>query len=567
VLPDVPAIDKTFDYLVPDALVDRVRVGTMVRVALAGRRVGGWVVELDAEPPTGVTVQPIAKVTGWGPPPEVIELARWAAWRWAGRTASFLRTASPERVVGGLPSAPGRGAPVPAVEDELIAAAVRSERALVRLPPAADVLPVVQAAASLGNVLVVVPTVGMARALGARLRRAGVPIALHPRDWALGAAGASVIGPRASVWAPVASLAAVVVVDEHDEALQQEQSPTWHARDVAIERARRAGVPCILTSPCPTLEAQRWSPPVTLSRAEERAGWPPVEVVDRRSEDPRRAGLFSPALVRMLAEDQRVLCVLNRTGRAKLLACTSCGELARCERCDAAVEQPVDVLVCPRCGAIRPAVCLADGGTRFANRRMGVSRAREELEALVGEPVVEVAAGADAASLASARVYVGTEAVLHQVGGPAAVAFLDLDQELLAPRYRASEEALTLVVRAARVATAGGARHRLLLQTRLPKHEVILAALHADPTRVSVAEAERRSLLRYPPVVAMAVVGGPAAPRYVESLGAPLGVDVLGPSEGRWILSAPDHQTLCDALAAVPRPPGRLRLEVDPLRI
>jgi primosomal protein N' (replication factor Y) len=567
VLPDVPAIDKTFDYLVPDALGDRVRVGTMVRISLAGRRVGGWVVELDVVPPPGVKLQPIAKVTGWGPPAELIDLARWAAWRWAGRAASFLRTASPERVVGGLPAPAGRRAPIPAVEDPVITAALRGERAVLRLPPAADVLPVVQAAASLGNALVILPTVGAARALAVRLRRAGVPVALHPRDWALGAAGATVIGTRAAAWAPVASLAAVVVVDEHDEGLQQEQSPTWHARDVAIERARRAGVPCVLTSPCPTLEAQRWCQPVTLSRTEERAGWPPVEVVDRRREDPRRAGLFSPALVRLLGEGERVLCVLNRTGRAKLLACTSCGELARCERCDAAVEQPADDFVCPRCGANRPSVCLADGGTRFANRRMGVSRAREELEALVGEPVVEVAASADSTSLASARVYVGTEAVLHQVGGPAAVAFLDLDQELLAPRYRAAEEALTLLARAARVATAGGARHRLLLQTRLPKHEVVQAAVHADPSRVSVVEAERRALLRYPPEVAMAVVSGPAAAAYVDALGTPLGVQVLGPSDGRWLISAAGHQILCDALAQVARPPGRLRLEVDPLRL
>jgi primosomal protein N' (replication factor Y) len=442
-----------------------------------------------------------------------------------------------------------------------------ADRTVLRLPPAADVLPVALAAAARGNALVLLPTLSGAHLLATRLRRAGVAVALHPRDWALGAAGATVVGTRAAAWAPVSGLAAVVVVDEHDEGHQQEQSPTWHARDVAIERARRAGVPCVLVSPCPTLEAQRWQAPVVPSRAEERAGWPAVEVVDRQREDPRRAGLFSPQLTRLLREGERVLCVLNRTGRAKLLVCTSCGELARCERCDAAVEQPEASLVCRRCGATRPAVCLSCGASRFSNRRMGVTRAREELEALAGEPVVEVSAAADAASVPSARIYVGTEAVLHQVGGPAAVAFLDLDQELLAPRYRAAEQALTLLVRAARVATAGGARHRLLLQTRLPHHEVVLAAVHADPSRVSDAEAARREQLRFPPETAMAVVSGPAAESYVQALGTPLGIEVLGPSDDRWLLRAADHETLCDALAAVKRPQGRLRLEVDPLRI
>ena len=70
VLPDPPAIAKTFDYPVPEAMAGDVRVGSMVRVDLHGRRVGGWVVEVGVEPPPGVTLAPIAKVTGWGPAPD-----------------------------------------------------------------------------------------------------------------------------------------------------------------------------------------------------------------------------------------------------------------------------------------------------------------------------------------------------------------------------------------------------------------------------------------------------------------------------------------------------------------
>jgi primosomal protein N' (replication factor Y) (superfamily II helicase) len=65
----------------------------------------------------------------------------------------------------------------------------------------------------------------------------------------------TVVGARAAAWAPAPDLAAVVVLDEHDEVWQEERVPTWHARDVAIERARRAGVPCVLVSPTPSLEA------------------------------------------------------------------------------------------------------------------------------------------------------------------------------------------------------------------------------------------------------------------------------------------------------------------------
>jgi primosomal protein N' (replication factor Y) len=65
----------------------------------------------------------------------------------------------------------------------------------------------------------------------------------------------------------------------------------------------------------------------------------------------------------------------------------------------------------------------------------------------------------------------------------------------------------------------------------------------------------------------MAEVSGPAAATFIEHLGAPVGVEVVATDGGRWWLRAPDHRTLCDALAATPRPPGRLRVEVDPLRL
>lgn len=568
-LPDVPAIAKTFDYLVPDALRDQVRVGDVVRIELHGRRVGGWVLAVGVDPPPGVNLRPLSKRSGLGPPGDLIDLAGWAAWRWAGRQASLLKTASPERVVPSLPAPRASRAVEPAV-GPVLAAALADGRAVVRLPPGADLANVAAVVAARGNALIVCPTLAMAAAIATRLRRSGVTVAQDPDDWAVGASGATVVGARAAVWAPVGELAIVLVLDEHDEAHQQEQAPTWHARDVAIERATRAGVPCILTSPCPSLEALAWGHLLVPERARERSGWPVVEVVDRRDEDPRAAGLLSPALARLVRSELRVLCVLNRTGRSKLLACASCNELARCSRCEAAVEQPEGDLACRRCGATRPVLCLHCGATRFKNVRAGVSRVREELEALIGEPVSELTA-TSGPEAATGRVVVGTEAVLQRIGRADAVAFLDLDQELLAPRYRAAEQAFALIARAARVVagsgrSAGRSGGRLLLQTRSPEHEVVQAALHADPTLVSDAERARRELLRLPPVTAMAEVSGAAAPAFIDALGHPPGVEIAPIADGRWLLRAADHQVLCDALAAVRRPSGRLRVEVDPLR-
>jgi len=380
-----------------------------------------------------------------------------------------------------------------------------------------------------------------------------------------------VIGARSAAWAPVPDLAAVVVLDEHDEVHQEERTPTWHAREVAAERARRAGVPCVLVSPSPSLEALAQGRLLTPSRTEEREGWPVLQIVDRRREDLGRSGLWSDALVDALRRAERSVCVLNRKGRSRFLACRACGDVARCEACDAAVTQRDDrAFACPRCDAVRPAVCLDCGGVSFKNLRMGVTRAREELEALLGEPVVEVS-GEAGAPLPEARAYVGTEAVLHHVPSASLVAFLDIDQELLAPRYRAGEEAMTLLVRAARLAGGRRSGGRLLVQTRLPRHEVLLAALHADPGRWSEVERTRRAELAWPPFAALAEVSGVAGAEYVARLGhpgaLPDGLVVRGPLDGRYLVRAPDHRTLCDALAGVERPPGRLRVAVDPLRV
>ena len=573
VLADVSALDKEFDYEVPEPLVDQVRLGTIVRIELQGRRVGGWVVAVDVEPPPGVQLKPIAKVTGYGPPADLLDLAPWAARRWAGRRDRFLGTASPATAVRVLPPARHPGHPVPEVLDATVREAVAAPGPTVlRLPPAADLVPVAQAAAALGNTLVVCPSVELARHVGRALARLGVPAASYPRDWAQGRAGATVVGARAAAWAPVAELAAVVVLDEHDEALQEERAPTWHARDVAVERARRAGVPCVLTSPCSSLEALALvgeSGVLTPPRKDERAGWPVVDVVDRREDDPGRTGLFSERLAGWLRSDRTVVCVLNRTGRARLLACTTCGVVAACERCEAAVVQtPEGVLRCLSCGTERPVVCQSCGSARLKTLRMGVTRAREELEALAGEPVVEVTAASEDldARQRGARVFVGTEAVLHRVPEAGVVAFLDLDQELLAPRFRAAEQAMALLVRGARLLGGRAANGRLLLQTRLPDHEVVQAALRADPGRLAATEGAKRRLLGLPPASALAQLSGAGAADLVASLPDDVPAEVLEGDDGRFLLRAADHEALSDALANLTRPKARVRIEVDPLR-
>lgn len=558
---DVPAIDREFDYVVPEKLTALVSVGAIVRVPLHGRRVRGWITALDVEPPAGVTLQPIAKVTGRGPTPELLALSEWAAWRWAGRRTTFLRAASPERAVGGLPVPPPPPLAARTTMHALADEAFDAVRAVLRLPPGADRFPVVEAALSRGPSLLLTASHSDALHLAQRLRRGGHAVALMPDDWARAAAGGSaIVGTRAAAWAPAPELASVVVVDGHDDRYSEERAPTWNAWVVAAERAARTGVPCVVTTPVPTLELLAWGRLVTPSKNEEREGWPPLDVVDRRDDDPR-SGLFSASLTRWLRDrDRRVICVLNRKGRATLLACGACGELATCDVCGGPVAQAdAGQLSCRRCDRSRPEVCGQCGATRMKRLRMGVTRAREELEALVGEPVAEVTAETDL--IPDDRVLVGTEAVLHRVAAADVVAFLDFDQHLLAPTYTADERSLALLARSGRI--VGGRRRngRVLVQTRIARHPVLRAALLADPSIVNESDRDRRRALGLPPFCAMALIAGDAAGEYVDGL---RGVSVRGPADGVWQVRATDHVQLCDALAEVARPAGRLRIEVDP---
>ncbi|MGI8850285.1 MAG: hypothetical protein ACR2KC_01325 [Acidimicrobiales bacterium] len=568
-LPDIAAIDKVFDYEVPAGLSADVRVGTLVRVRLGRRRVGGWAVA-DVECGERRALRPVAKVTGWGPEPETIDLAAWAAWRWAGRTATCLRTASADFAVSELPP-PATSPPAPPPSgwlSALVGEALGRPFGLLRLPPACDLTPVVAQVAQRGPTLVVLPTGQRASILAGRLRRAGAGVALLPGEWPQARSGAGVvIGTRGAAWGPCPGLAAVVVIDGHDEALVHHPPPTWDATTVAAERAARAGVPCLVTSPCPTLDLVGAAAPVHPGADQERSGWATLEVIDRRGDDPR-LGLYSETLGRRLSRAAAAVCVLNRTGRARLLACGPCGSLARCEHCGAALSEAGDAaasgaLRCGRCGEGRPRVCAECGSTRLRQLRVGVSRAREELEALTRRPVGEVTSAT--VDLPDAPILVGTEAVLNRVRRCDVVAFLDFDQHLLAPRYRANEEALALLAGASRL--VGGRSGRVLVQTRLPDHEVLRAAASGEPGRVNEVERGTRRALGLPPFMTLAAISGEAAASYAARVAAAAALELRGPDEGRWLLSAPDPKTLADALAAVPRPAGKLSIEVDPRRI
>jgi primosomal protein N' (replication factor Y) len=585
-----------------------VRVGTIVRVGLHGRRVRGWVVADRVEASTEVSrLRPLTAVVSAGPTPDVVELSVWIAHRWCGPRVAVLRSASaPNRAPEPPPHPPAvRAIPdqgpgtsdADRLADTVVGRAAAASRVVVRWPPLLDRRRLVRGLlASTGSTIVAVADGSRARALARWLSTLGHrTVVLHSdlsdrertAEWSRATLGTCVVvGGRIAVLAPVPDLAAIVVVDDADEALQEERAPTWTARDVAVERARRAGARVSVVSASPTVVALAGlGESVAPAPAAERAGWPLVEVVDRR-EEPPGAGLFSRALTDALhgaiAAGGPAVCVLNRRGRQRLVACDACGEITRRDRTGAplfdlaASGAPAEVAgaaVCPHCGS-----------TRLRVLRSGVTRIREELEALLGRASV-ADVDADTLGAPDASVLIGTESVLrrHEVHArrPRLVAYLDLDQELLAPRARAVEQAFWLLALGARV-LAGRPRHdtRLLVQTRMPGHEAVEALRSGDPSIVADAERARRRALGFPPFGALAELrGAHEAVRHVTaSLTAllELGLDltVLGPradrTESATLVRAADAETLADALAHVVPPAralGRLRVVVDPPRV
>lgn len=584
VLPDVTGLDRCFDYLVPPVLSGMVRVGSIVRCVLHGRKVRGWVVEIDpVDSPADRELLSLVEVVGRGPDPEVVALTQWVAHRWVGRRRAVLVTASPKRIVRELPRPQRTGriieprSPASLAMLEAAEAGTGPAIGLLRLAPNEDLLPVCLTAAGEGPTLIVTPSVEMAHLLAARLRRSQLAVAVMPEDWSMAAAGVDVvIGARATALAPCPGMKVAVLLDEHDEVHQSEATPTWHAREVLAQRCVEAGAFFMMVSPVPSLEALEMAVPTHPRAERERAGWPEVELIDRSDDVPWRRSLISSGLIEHLrTPGRRVVCVINTTGRARILACRQCQQLVRCTLCAAAMSlNDQNQLVCGRCGNSRPGVCAQCGSTALANLRPGVTRLREELQAAAGRPVAAITGerGAQAAfdprpEDLTAEIWVGTEAALHRVPSADVVAFMDLDRELLAPRFRATEQVLSMMVHAARLLGPRRRGGRLVLQTFLPDHPVIAALRHGVPSRLEAELRAQRSLLGLPPFGALALVEGAGATEFAQEVGASGHVQV-GRHHEAFLVRARTHEQLITALRGVERPANsRLRVVVDPPRV
>jgi primosomal protein N' (replication factor Y) len=581
-VPDVPsfAVDDGFAYSVP-ATSGPVAVGSIVRVPLGGRTVRGFVTAVSDHVPER-TLRPLAAVSGDFPvfDTRLLQTARWVASHYIAPLAAVLaRTAPPN-----LPRtrATVRQREVPGVDGPLVewgkalAAGRRSRpRSVVTgvgySELAASALAPILAAGR--NAMVAVPTAEEATRFAADLETtfgkrvllvtSQASAAVRTTAWsrAAGGGGFVLVGTREIALWPAGDLAAGVVIEEGRRAFKSPRTPTMQVRDVLRRRATVERFGLLFAGPVPTTEVLAGG-----AEIDQPAGrvWPLVEVVDR-AEEPPGAGIVMErtrtAIRVVVRSGGRAFVLVPRRGYAPAFRCVQCRELRRCVQCGSAIDRTGQ---CRRCGAsLGP--CSECGASRFEALGAGIGRVVDDLRRSFGDAVTPMEGGGS--------VRVGTERDLVGVSDVDLAVAVDADGPILAPHYRAPEDALRLLARLALTVQRGRGK-RCMVQTGDPHHPVIEALRFGKPFPFLDEVLAERAATQFPPVgeiIAIEAVEAEDADAVVRA--AAEGATVLGPAPGpmgdRWLIQGADlHRTrilLRSAVQSLRDAGARVRIDADPV--
>ncbi|WP_199617832.1 primosomal protein N' [Paenibacillus alkalitolerans] len=335
------------------------------------------------------------------------------------------------------------------------------------------------------------------------------------------------IGARSAVFAPFTNIGLIIIDEEHESSYKQEESPKYHARDVALERGKRHGAAVVLGSATPSLEtymaAHRGR--YTLLEMQERVAGrplPKVRVVDMRSElkDGNRAMFSRPlkeALEARLAKGEQSVLLLNRRGYATFVLCRSCGYTAQCPHCDITLtyHRTSRHSRCHYCGYAEreTSVCPGCGSEHIRQFGAGTQRVEEELAKLFpGIRTIRMdvdttaAKGAHEKLLSQFRnrqgdVLLGTQMVAKGLDFPyvTLVGVISADTVLRIPDFRAAERTFQLLTQVAGRAGRHTLPGEVIVQTYTPDHYSIVHASQHDYRSFARRELTIRRELGYPP--------------------------------------------------------------------
>jgi primosomal protein N' (replication factor Y) len=362
------------------------------------------------------------------------------------------------------------------------------------------------------------------------------------------------IGARSAIFAPLDRLGLIIVDEEHDDSYKQESKLRYHARDLAVVRAKFEGAVALLGSATPSVQsyynvqAKKFKG-LNLWKRVENQGLPDVEVVDLREtqEGGRYAKPFmteelKEAVAETLNRGEQVLLFLNRRGFANYPTCTCCGEPVRCKNCDVTMtlHQGTNAFRCHYCGysCAQTVGCRACGSPNI--KLLGVGTEQVEAKVRTIFPEARIARidrdttarkGALLRMLKDLRegsidILVGTQMVAkgHHYPNITLVGILCADLSLNFPDFRSGERTFQLLAQVAGRAGRGSRRGRVILQTLNPDHFCVVTARDQDYPAFYEHEIRFRRDLQYPPycrLIQILVAGkdkGQTA-RYAQSLG------------------------------------------------
>ncbi len=609
-------LPQTFSYRVPDELAGGLGPGSVVRVPFGRRERIGVVTSLSEVPPSVRTLKELRADLGedYRLPEVAMSLGSWVASYYACSLGEALALFFPPR-----PGTAARRSPLERGEADAEPAHRLSEdqKAALRcvLTPLTEgkyesfllhgvtgsgktevYLHAIQRAIELGkSALVLLPEIALTPQTLGRLR-ARFPNRVAPYHsrlshgercavWEAAASGrvSVVVGARSSAFVPMKNLGLIVVDEEHDSSYKADDRPRYHARDLALMRARLSKIPIILGSATPSLESyhnarlgkhHRLALPSRMGQVE----LPAVEIVDlRRKEEGGEGPLgsrLSAALEQVLERGKQAILLHNRRGFARFVQCHACGHVETCPSCDISLTWHLksDHLRCHYCGhrRARPTTCPECAQRVFRPHGVGTQRVELALQSRFPEAHIlrldqdtsstkrghqeileQFAAG-------EADFLLGTQMVAKGLHFPrvSVVGVISADAGLHFPDLRAHERAFQLLTQVAGRSgrTSPG---RVILQTYDPEHRVLRRVLGHDVEGFLAEELEQRRILAYPPVRRLSAILVTAASE--EDLDA--GLNRLARRLSR-LLEGTKVEILGPARAALPRINRRFRGQI-----
>lgn len=499
-----------FDYEVPENLRAEIKIGQRVLVPFRSKSAVGYVVGLSEKSHIAKT-KPITAILENFPSLSssdlklTLDMAKYYACSWGEAIDLFLPKSLRTRKVMTFVSPSADPRPVEA-KTALLAATFQEAQA--------QVISVLKKFLQNGQgIIVLVPEHEQIKSIQVLLEKElqepvvildrGLTPAKELANWLEVKEGKKrvVIGTRSAIFAPVAHLGLIVMVDEENAAYKQEPSPFYHSREVALMRQHHESCDLLFVTPAPT--AELWDL-VKDKRTLFSQNLTPLQTIDLTNYKPRSQMLISFPLQTLIQEalqkKGKVLLFLNRRGFSTMTRCNQCGHVMKCPRCavNLTFQYSFKKLICRRCQSKfdLPKICPQCRGAYLRSTGTGSEKMESELTriypfhriALFDRETPKVPKDAD--------IVIATQAIIPILDQTAfsLIAVLDFDSEINRVDFRAGERVFSTLRR-----LRSAAREKLVVQTRNPDHVAIRAASQADLEKFYQEELKLRREMDLPP--------------------------------------------------------------------